>query len=163
MSQTGRGISDLQSFVRRPRAPNKLLPSVLLVLVAVGVSGQNAGRYAELRRVIDRNTGFAHATRGVNMYTLYALRGCVTEKDIPVLERLLHDKDRITRMAASRVLADLGPAGQEAVLALLAETKDASERIMLQEAADDAKKPDYRPILQYPLNESELANIRGCK
>ena len=135
---------------------------VFLLLIS-SASGQSTGRYAELRRVIDRNTGFAHATRGVNMYTLYALRGCVTEKDIPVLERLLSDKDRITRMAAAGVLADLGPTGQEAVRAKLRGTRDVSERIMLQEALDDAQKPDYRPILQYPLNARERAGIRGCK
>src|ERR1700687_2763725 len=109
---------------RSPRMPvfQDTLRVMVFALLAGSASGQSADRYAELRRVIDRNTGFAHATRGVNMYTIYALRGCVTEKDIPVLEHLLHDKDRITRMAASRVLADLGPVGQEAVLALLAGT-----------------------------------------
>ena len=141
----------------------KTLRVIVFLLLAASASGQSTGRYAELRRVIDRNTGFAHATRGVNMYTLYALRGCVTAKDIPVLERLLSDKDRITRMAAADVLADLGPAGQEAVRAKLSGTKDVSERIMLQEALDDAQKPDYRPILQYPLNARERARIRGCK
>jgi hypothetical protein len=97
------------------------------------------------------------------MYTLYALRACVTDRDIPVLERLLSDKDRIIRMAASDVLADFGPAGQEAVRAKLKGTKDVAERMMLQEALDVAQKPDYRPILQYPLNAGERARIRGCK
>ena len=139
------------------------LPVFLFVLLAANASGQSVDRYDELRRVIDRNTGFAHATRGVNMYTLYALRGCVAEKDIPVLERLLSDKDRITRMAAASVLADLGPRGQDTVSAKLKATKDPSERIMLQEALDDARKPDYRPILQYPLSARERASIRGCR
>ena len=136
---------------------------LIALLIVSSASGQSAGRYAELRRVIDRNTGFAHATRGVNMYTLYALRGCVTERDIPVLERLLSDKDRVTRMATADVLADLKPAGQDVLRAKLRGTQDASERIMLQEALDDAQKPDYRPILQYPLNARERAGIRGCK
>jgi hypothetical protein len=136
---------------------------MVFLLFISSASGQSAGRYAELRRVIDRNTGFAHATRGVNMYTLYALRGCVTEKDIPVLERLLSDKDRITRMAAADVLADFQPAGQEVLRAKLRGTQEASERIVLQEALDDAQKLDYRPILQYPLSAPERARIRGCK
>jgi hypothetical protein len=139
------------------------LRAVVFLLIVSGASGQSAGRYAELRRVIDRNTGFAHSTRGVNMYTLYALRGCVTEKDIPVLERLLSDKDRIIRMATASVLADLGPAGQDVVRAKLRGTRDASERIMLQEALDDVQKPDYRPILQYPMNARERSRVRGCK
>lgn len=137
--------------------------AIVFLLFISSASGQSARRYAELRRVIDRNTGFAHATRGVNMYTLYALRGCVTEKDIPVLERLLSDKDRVTRMATADVLADLKPAGPDVLRAKLKETRDASERIMLQEALDDAQKPDYRPILQYPLDARERAGIRGCK
>jgi hypothetical protein len=136
---------------------------MVFVLVASSASGQNADRYLELKRVIDRNTGFAHATRGVNMYTLYALRGCVTEKDIPVLERILSDKDRIIRRAGAGVLADLSPASRQALRGKLLATKDVSERIMLQEALDDAQKPDYQPILQYPLNAAERANIRGCK
>ena len=141
----------------------RTLRAIVFLLFISSAFGQSASRYTELRRVIDRNTGFAHATRGVNMYTLYALRGCVTEKDLPVLERLLSDKDRITRMATADVLADLGPAGQEAVRAKLRGTQDASERIMLQEALDDAQKLDYRPILQYPLSAPERAKIRGCK
>ena len=141
----------------------EMLRVIVLALLVANVSGQSADRYAELRRVIDRNTGFAHATRGVNMYTLYALRGCVTQKDIPVLERLLSDKDRITRMATASVLADLGPAGQDAMRARLKGTRGASEQLMLREALDYAQKPDYRPILQYPLTARERASIRGCK
>ena len=113
--------------------------------------------------IIDRNTGFAHATRGVNMYTLYALRACVTETDVVVLERLLSDKDRIVRMAAADVLADLGSLGQQAVRAKLAATRDISDRSMFQEALDNAQNADYRPILQYPLSAKERAGIRGCK
>lgn len=113
----------------------------LLRLAAVAVQG--ADRYSELRRVIDRNTGFAHATRGVNMYTLYALRECVTDADLPVLRRLLVDKDRIIRMATADVLADLSAAGRDAVSARLkAVSKDAGERMMLQEALENARKPD---------------------
>jgi hypothetical protein len=144
---------------------SKTLRLIIFIFFRLAASafGQNAARYAELRRVLDRNTGFAHATRGVNMYTLYALRGCVTEKDLHVLDQLLSDKDRIIRMAAADVLADLGPAGQQVVGAKLKGMKDAADRMMLQEALDGAQKPDYRPILQYPLNARERAAIRGCK
>lgn len=134
----------------------------ILLLTSAAFAG-TAARDAELRRVIDRNTGFAHATRGVNMYTLYALRGCVSAQDLPVLQRLLSGKDRIVRMAAASVLADLGAGGREIIRTQLGLTKDASERMMLQEALDDATKPDYRPILQYPLSPAERARIRGCK
>lgn len=137
--------------------------AIVFLLLISSASGQSTGRYAELRRVINRNTGFAHATRGVNMYTLHALRGCVTEKDLPVLERLLSDKDRVTRMAAADVLADLKPAGQDVLRAKLSETREASERILLQDALDYAQRLDYRPILQDPLSARERAGIRGCK
>jgi len=142
---------------------NKALRAIVFLLFLSSASGQSAGRYAELRRVINRNTGFAHGTRGVNMYTLYALRGCVTEKDFPVLERLLSDKDRITRMAAADVLADLKPAGADVLRAKLGGTRDVSERSLLQDALDYAQRLDYRPILQYPLSAPERARIRGCK
>ena len=137
--------------------------AMVFLLLLSSASGQSTGRYAELRRIINRNTGFAHATRGVNMYTLYALRGCVTENDLPVLERLLSDKDRVTRMATAGVLADLRPAGQDVLRAKLSGTRDASERILLKDALDYAQGLDYRPILQYPLSASERAKIHGCK
>ena len=133
------------------------------LVVAITMAGYGADRYAELWKVVDRNTGFAHATRGVNMYTLFALRGCVTETDLPVLRRLLTDKDRIIRMATASVLADLGPDGRDAVSARLKIVKDAGERMMLQEALDDVAKPDYRPILNYPMDERQRSSIRGCK
>jgi len=63
-----------------------------LAIVAILVTCDSAAaesRYEELTRVVDRNTGFAHMTRGVNMYTLIALRSCVGDADIPVLTRML--------------------------------------------------------------------------
>ena len=119
-------------------------------------------RYRQLRLVSDRNTGFAHATRGVNMYTLYALRGCITERDIPVLRDLLRDRDRIIRLAVSSVLADLGTEGKTVIQVRLSEVTDAREKLMLQESLDTVARSGYRPILQYPLTEAERVRIRGC-
>ena len=135
---------------------------VSLALVAALLWGQPP-RYRELRRVIDRNTGFAHMTRGVNMYTLYALRSCVGERDIPVLRDMLRDKDRIKRMAVSSVLTDMGGEGERVVRARLAEVKDAAEKMMLEDALGDPARRDYRPILEYPMTAAERARIRGCK
>jgi len=101
-------------------------------------------------------------TRGVNMYTLYALRGCVDQRDLPVLRDLLRDKDRITRMAVSDVLVDLGADGQKIVQERLSEVRDASEKLMLQDALSEAKRHEHRPILDYPLTDAERARIRGC-
>jgi hypothetical protein len=50
---------------------------VALVLSCGGAGAES--RYDKLTRVINRNTGFAHMTRGVNMYTLIALRSCVSD------------------------------------------------------------------------------------
>jgi hypothetical protein len=134
---------------------------VCLFLLAAILCAQSP-RYRQLRRVIDRNTGFAHMTRGVNMYTVYALRSCVDDHDIPLLGDMLRDKDRITRMAVASVLADLGVEGKKVLQARLLAVKDYFDRSTFQEALDDAAKPDYRPILQYPLTNVERSRIRGC-
>ncbi len=97
------------------------------------------------------------------MYTLYALRSCVGERDLPVLGDLLRDKDRVTRMAVSSVLVDLGGEGERVVRARLAEVKDAGEKLMLQDALGDRARRDYRPILEYPLTPVERTRIHGCK
>jgi len=140
----------------------KSRPIVLLVLLALVAWGQSA-RYRELWRVVDRNTGFAHMTRGVNMYTLYALRSCVTAKDLPVLRDMLCDKDRIIRMAVADVLVDLGEDGTRIVQVRRAEVRDASERMMLQDALDEPSHPEHRHILDYPLTPAERARIHGCR
>ena len=134
-----------------------------IALTCVVLLEAQPARYVELRRVIDRNTGFAHATRGVNMYTLYALRSCVSDRDMTVLHDMLRDKDRVTRLAVSSVLADMGADGAKILRDYLARTKDVTDKLMLQDALDEAAKPDYRPILQYPLTDAERARIHGCR
>ena len=89
-------------------------------------------------------------------------RSCVSEGDIVVLGEMLRDKDRITRMATASVLTDFGPDGRRVVQTRLAEVEDVSEKLMLQDALDAAAKPDYRPILQYPLTDAERRHIHGC-
>ncbi len=138
----------------------QILICLLLAVVSLGVK---SARYRELRHVIDLNTGFAHMTRGVNMFTLYALRSCVGEGDIPVLRDMLRDKDIIIRMAVSAVLVDMGSEGKQVVQSRLAEVKDSSEKSMLQESLNNVANPGYRPVLQYPLSAAERARIRGCR
>src|SRR5258708_835565 len=99
---------------------------MLSVLLFLALASPQSDRYGKLKHVIDRNTGFAHFIRGVNMYTLYALRECVTQKDIPVLAGMLKDKDRVTRMAVAGVLVDLGHSGRQVVESLHKSTKDIS-------------------------------------
>jgi len=135
---------------------------VTSLVLSVALLCAQSTRYRQLRLVIDRNTGLAHATRGDNMYTLYALRSCVTERDIPVLRDILRDRDRIIRLAVSSVLADLGTEGKTVIQARLSEVTDAREKLMLQESLDTVARSGYRPILQYPLTDAERARIRGC-
>jgi hypothetical protein len=74
-----------------------------------------SARYKELARVIDKNVGHAHMTRGVNVCTILALRNRVTEQDIEVLAQLLESSDLIHRLAAGYVLSVLGPMGISAL------------------------------------------------
>ena len=150
-----------QSEFRVPVSRRVISLALLAMLVWAQPLGQPR-RYRELRRVIDRNTGFAHMTRGVNMYTLYALRSCVGERDLSVLREMLRDQDRIARMAVSSVLVDLGGDGERVVRARLAEVKDAGEKSMLQDALGDLARPGYRPILAYPPTAVKRARIH-CK
>jgi len=139
--------------------------AALLFCLAGLAAGQTSPRYEELKRVIDRNTGFAHMTRGMNMFTLYALRSCVTEKDLPVLGQLLTDRDRVTRMSAANVLIDFGTPGKEAIEKRLRALtpKDIDDRLMLTDVLNEGASKDYKPILQYPLTDRERDGIRGCK
>jgi hypothetical protein len=82
----------------RPRAPSN-----------------RAERKRELTRVIDDNVGHAHFTRGMNMQTFEALRKATTPADIPVLEELLADDDRVVALTAANVLGDMG---EDGILAL---------------------------------------------
>ena len=120
-------------------------------------------RYEELKSVVDRNTGFAHMTRGMNMHTLIALRSCVTEQDIPVLTRLLTDRDHVTQLAAANVLADLGEAGQRGLRQGLAAAPDVRTRSVIEDALREAESSARRPIQDYPLSPQERQRIRGCR
>jgi HEAT repeat protein len=138
---------------------------VLLLATALPCAAGAAerSRYDELKRVIDRNTGFAHMTRGMNMYTLIALRSCETEEDIPVLTRLLTDRDHVTQLSAANVLVDLGDEGQRGLRQALAAAPDVRTRGVIEEALRDADSPTRRPIQDYPLSEQERQRIRGCR
>lgn len=146
----------------KPALSLRRVGCLFYVLILNTLLAAHSARYLALRRVINRNTGFAHMTRGVNMYTLYALRTCVSESDISVLSEMLRDQDRIARMATASVLVDLGAEGRRMVQTRLAEVKDVSEKLMLQDSLDAAAKADYRPILQYPLTDAERHHIHGC-
>jgi len=112
-------------------------------------------RADELKRVVNRNTGYAHMTRGVNMYTLIALKSCVTESDIPVLTHMLDDRDHVMQLAAAGVLVDLGAAGQRALEAARSRATDVRTRSVIDDALGEARSPDRKTLQDYPLTEQE--------
>jgi hypothetical protein len=138
------------------------LSLMLIPFLVTSAGAQPSSRYRELKNIINANVGFAHATRGVNMYTLVALRSCVSTSDVVVLDQMLKDADPIVRMASAGVLVDLGTVGKQAVQGRLAKTVEPSERLKLMEALNDAALSTYRPILDYPLTKAERDRIRGC-
>jgi hypothetical protein len=104
----------------------KILLSILLTFVSLGTcvarelnpvnsAQEGAGRYKALVKIIDRNTGFAHMTRGMNMNTINTLKNAVTQNDIPILRKMLEDGDRIVIMTSVNVLMDMGHDGRIAV------------------------------------------------
>ena len=143
------------------RGLTRLAPAVVVLALLSGASDA-ASRYDELKRVIDRNTGYAHMTRGMNMYTLIALRECVTEIDIPVLIQMLSDNDSVTRMTAAGVLVDMGPPGRKALETARMGTTDARMRLVLDDALREADSPTRRPLADYPITERERRGIRSC-
>jgi hypothetical protein len=132
-----------------------------VALLAAAPAGAR-DRYQELRRVIDRNVGHAHMTRGANMYTLIALRSCVTDADLPVLRQMLFDTDYVTQLSAAGVLVDMGAAGHATLASALPEAKDPRTRSTIQDALREADDPQRRPLAAYPLGDRERRGIRGC-
>jgi len=135
---------------------------VAIVLLLVSTPAWAGSRYDELKRVVNRNTGYAHMTRGVNMYTLIALRSCVTDGDIPVLMQMLSDRDRVLRLAAANVLVDMGALGRAALEQEATRPVDTDARMLIREALQEARVPERRALKDYPLTERERKSIRGC-
>ena len=133
----------------------------LAMLAVAGVAAATA-REDELKRVINRNTGFAHLTRGMNMYTLIALRSCVSDADLPVLRRMLFDRDYVTQLSAAGVLVDMGTGGRATLAGALPEAGDARARMTIQDALREVDDPNRRPLAAYPLDERERRRIKGC-
>ena len=84
---------------------------VSLGAVAAPTDSANPLRYKALAKIINRNVGHAHMTRGVNVCTILALRTAVTEHDIGILGELLESGDPVHRLAAGYVLSVMGAPG----------------------------------------------------
>ena len=98
----------------------------------------------------------------MNMYTLIALRSCVTETDLPVLRRMLFDRDYVTQLSAAGVLVDLGAGGRAALASALSEATEYRARSTIQDALREADDPQRKPLAAYPLDDHERKRIRGC-
>ena len=117
-----------------------LLLACIFVLRGCGVIWNPFSRYDQLKSVVDRHVGYAHATRGMNMFTIEALRHAVRQEDLPLLAQMLDDNDRIAAMTAAEVLGGMGEEGEEVLrkcLRKLSRDKFHS-RTMLQSIIEDA-------------------------
>lgn len=92
-------------------------------------------RKTQLEWVINLNVGYAHLSRGMNMYTIDSLYSAVTPRDLPILAQLLNDPDLVKRMTTAEVLARLGPAGQ----AILRNSSSEEAQNVLHELAEAQK------------------------
>jgi len=117
---------------------------VILALFLVVGSGAAAApatspeaRYRELVKIVDRNAGHAHFTRGMNSYTIMALQNSVDESDIPVLQRMLGDKDRIVVMTTVNVLMWMSTQGRRTVYETLLTTDNSTSRNTIAEQLSD--------------------------
>jgi hypothetical protein len=135
----------------------------IAVIVAACTAAVAASRYDELKRVINRNTGHAHMTRGTNMYTLIALRSCVGDADIPVLTQMLFDRDYVLQLAAAGVLVDMGAAGRQALAGARVGATDARTKGLLDDSLKEADSPTRTPLADYPLTDRERKAIRSCR
>ena len=68
-------------------------------------------RYTDLARVINRHSGFAMMMRGMNSCTIIALYETANENDLPILEKMLADKDYSIRLTVINTLSLMGSAG----------------------------------------------------
>ncbi|PYM87420.1 MAG: hypothetical protein DME13_06115 [Candidatus Rokuibacteriota bacterium] len=133
-----------------------------LTVLAVADFAAAAAREDELKRVINRNTGFAHTTRGMNMYTPIALRSCVTDADLPVLRRLLFDRDYVTQLSAAGVLVDMGAGGRAALVSALPEATEYRARSTIQDALREGRS-GAEAAQRLPARARERKRIRGCR
>jgi hypothetical protein len=126
----------------------KILFSILLIFVIIGdcLAGepnrvldtqQEAKRYRALVRIINKNTGFGHMTRGMNGNTIDALKNAVTQSDIPTLKKMLEDSDRIVIMTAVNVLMGMGHEGRVAVYDTYGSTSNKDTLSIISDQLDD--------------------------
>jgi hypothetical protein len=119
--------------------------TMAVALVALVASPLSAGadntqrdkaRYETLVRAVNRNVGHAHMARGMNACTILALHDAASAPDIPILQGMLGDEDRVVRLTALYVLPTMGPAG----VAALQSKASSLDRVDVEAAINDAAK-----------------------
>lgn len=140
---------------------------LLIVIILCGVQLQAAAggrqaaqadlaRYAEIQRLIKRNRHLsAHLVLAVDARTVKAVRGHVSERDIPVLVEMMRDKDYGVASAASGLLVTLGKQAMPALLeaagvrdsSIMSHAQDALRLLedCYNEALRDVMNPDVCP------------------
>jgi hypothetical protein len=118
-----------------------------LVWLAAAAQGDDAARYGEIRRLINANRHLsAHLVRAVDARTIKAVREKISQKDLPVLVRMMGDEDYGVASAASGLAATLGEAARPALaqatrsrdLALAGQARDALD--LLDRCAADPQR-----------------------
>jgi hypothetical protein len=161
------------SFVRQAKigaSELKIFLSILLVFVIIGACAagepsvldrQGAKRYKALVRIVDKNTGFAHMTRGMNVNTINALKNAVTQSDIPVLKKMLENSDRIVIMTSVNVLMEMGHEGRDAVYDVYGVTSNKDTLVIISDQLDDLVLDKKSQITDWKEDIPSLRRMAG--
>lgn len=71
----------------------------------------------------------------MNACTIMALRDAASDDDVPLLQRMLDDRDRVVALTALYVLPTMGDAGVVALRARVSPTKRGDAESAIQDAA----------------------------
>lgn len=129
---------------------------LLSFVIASSAYGSETKRYRDLKKIISKNTGHAHFTRGMNLCTILALRNAVNDSDLDTLVDLLDDKDNVTAMTAGNVLNMFGEKGQKKLkseLQLAREKKDSSKQFKIEDYLGSEPPTPDRIKSAYEHNE----------
>lgn len=127
-----------------------------LVLAHSAAAADPLARYGEIRRSIKSNRHLsAHLVMAVDARTIKAVRRQIGEQDIPLLQRMLGDRDYGVASAAAGLLVTLGnpavPALEQAAHspdpAVAGQARDALMLLERCRSEPQATHPDVCPIV----------------
>jgi hypothetical protein len=136
--------------------PTLALAVFLLLLAASLAHADDAVRYGDIRRLINANRHLSgHLVMAVDARTIKAVRSRISEADLPVLVRMMGDKDYGVASAASGLAATLGEAARPALVeaahgrdaAIAAQARDALSLLdaCVTDEARGTMNPDVCP------------------